>query len=365
MLHHYPLLHLNFTKSKHAKEMVPKARLRRPHGALAEGRYCKDPDAKPIDKRNSALNGKGLVLIIPTIIFLYGLFYVERMLWNFKQTAKAKINPLSRVPPLRDLSKVTSYKRPPKTTADYPGCLQFRCQKSDWCDTVAPTTYDGTEPPCCVHILRDMAREFDRVMWYLGLQYVPAYGMLLGLTRTGRFIPWTSDNDVLIESKTITKMTELWDTTKHLNHSLRFIMHEIPRICVEPDFANGQLQQWKLDEPVAVYNLKMPYVDIYKITIDERNNRVVDKSTNCIYKASDIFPIHRKQFYDGSFYQYFPNNAVAMLSHVYGRDWRVPDPAETPQGRTLCGKKATERLPSRINRLRLRKAVAEAASAIE
>jgi hypothetical protein len=49
------------------------------------------------------------------------------------------------------------------------------------CDNPLATNFDGPDPPCCVHILRDIAREFDRVMCYLGLEYLPAFGMLLGL----------------------------------------------------------------------------------------------------------------------------------------------------------------------------------------
>jgi hypothetical protein len=37
-------------------------------------------------------------------------------------------------------------------------------------------------------------------MCYLGLEYLPAFGMLLGLARSDRLIPWTSDNDYMVST---------------------------------------------------------------------------------------------------------------------------------------------------------------------
>ena len=81
------------------------------------------------------------------------------------------------------------------------------------CDNYDETNYNGPEPPCCVHILRDMARTFDETMCGLGLEYVATFGTLLGLVRSDRMIPWTSDIDYIIPSKHVANaMVDLWDT---------------------------------------------------------------------------------------------------------------------------------------------------------
>jgi hypothetical protein len=239
------------------------------------------------------------------------------------------------MPPLRDLSSVATYKPPPEIGgADWAGCLQFTCQKEN-CDNGEPTNFDGPKPPCCVHILRDMSREFDRIMLHLGLEYVPAYGMLLGLTRADQLIPWTSDNDVLVESRAFTTMAELWKSTQHLDHGLGFLFEIIPRVCVKPNFAGGSLQKWRLNQTVP-YSVNMPFMDVYKFTYDEKQEHVQDKYCGCYYNVSDVFPLHRKPIYNGAFDVYFPNNADAMLSYAYGSTWRVPDPRKGAIGGTSC-----------------------------
>ena len=82
------------------------------------------------------------------------------------------------------------------------------------CDNMHPNNYDGPNPPCCTHILRDLIHIFDETMSTLGLDYVVSFGTLLGLTRSDKIVPWTGDNDVIIEdTKTAYDMVDLWKTT--------------------------------------------------------------------------------------------------------------------------------------------------------
>ena len=71
-------------------------------------------------------------------------------------------------------------------------CTYFDHKTSNECDSMLPTNYDGPNPPCCIHILRDMARGFDEHMCSLGLDYSVAFGTLLGYRRHDRLIPWTA-----------------------------------------------------------------------------------------------------------------------------------------------------------------------------
>jgi hypothetical protein len=146
---------------------------------------------------------------------------------------------------IRDLSNYTAApvrnRNKGGKTERYAHCLRFQCMDNiSKCDNPNATNFDGPDPPCCVHILRDMAREFDRVMCYLGLEYLPAFGMLLGLARSDRLIPWTSDNDYMISTATMMAMLSMWDHTSHLEHGLSLVYDDSDRMCGSPSFANGR-----------------------------------------------------------------------------------------------------------------------------
>lgn len=81
------------------------------------------------------------------------------------------------------------------TKMEEANCLYYDCtydhKTTNECDSTLPTNYDGPNPPCCTHILRDMARTFDDHMCSLGLDYSVAFGTLLGYRRSDRLVPWT------------------------------------------------------------------------------------------------------------------------------------------------------------------------------
>ena len=95
--------------------------------------------------------------------------------------------------------------------------MDFKCNKDvEVCENTSPTTYNNPNGPCCTHILRDMLHVIDDSMATLGLDYFVGFGTLLGLTRSGRVIPWTADNDIVIEKKALRAMTELWSVSCYL-----------------------------------------------------------------------------------------------------------------------------------------------------
>lgn len=115
-----------------------------------------------------------------------------------------------------------------KPQKDLTHCLFFRCSSDvDLCDNNAQTNYDGPDLPCCAHILRDAGKLFDEFMCKHGLDYWAAFGTLLGIQRSDRFIPWTLDSDYVLPSLSIANtFTTLWDDEitketgmKHLYHS--------------------------------------------------------------------------------------------------------------------------------------------------
>lgn len=164
-----------------------------------------------------------------------------------------------------------------ETSIHNAGCLFFQCDKNaTLCDNNNPTEYNSNKPPCCVHILRDVAREFDAEMCRIGVDYIATFGTLLGLIRSDRLIPWTGDMDYIIPSKAAANaMVHLWDTNKT---GLKHVHQGINRMCMTRDFANGELAKWNVSAPDpsqtiegqmcgddggALYKCGLPYVDFY------------------------------------------------------------------------------------------------------
>ena len=111
------------------------------------------------------------------------------------------------------------------------------------CDNIYPTNYDGPNPPCCTHILRDLVHIFDEKMSTLNLDYVVSFGTLLGLTRSDKIIPWTGDNDIIIKDLTTVKtMVDLWKTTDAYKKGLNLLLEGILRLCITPKFAQGKIE---------------------------------------------------------------------------------------------------------------------------
>jgi UDP-sugar transporter A1/2/3 len=258
---------------------------------------------------------------------------------------------------LRDLSNYTEWKKPfdeGSRESKWAHCLRFQCMNNQsLCDNFAPTNFAGPDPPCCVHILRDMAREFDRAMCHLGLEYFPAFGMLLGLTRADKLIPWTIDNDYIVTKQTLSAMEDLWDSASHLNHGVGFHFDQIYRLCATPSFADGKLLRWKANETKSWYaNSVYPFADLF--SLGEPNGTTLIDQRSCYYDASSLRPAVRRAVYNGTFYQNFPQNPDALLTEYFGSSWKVPDAKKKSHGGTHCGRNrdfAAKRKAKRESRL--------------
>ncbi len=244
--------------------------------------------------------------------------------------------------PFRNLSNYTLGSMGPihrtslKQNVEEANCLNFKCTMNETiCDNALPTNFDGPAPPCCVHILRDMAQMFDDSMCELGLDYSANYGSLLGLVRGGRFIPWTSDNDYFIpNAETMNAMVALWDTKKT---GMTHLFQGINRICVNPDFASGKLQNWIKPPPsnTTDYHNELwargyPYIDLYlgrKIS-----SYIFEDWPGCPHLINDTFPTQRVKVYDGSFHQRMPANPEQYLRTYYGKTWMIPRQDKAPHG---------------------------------
>jgi len=241
--------------------------------------------------------------------------------------------------------------------SDISSCLDYQCTRDmALCDNTLQTNYndnlaDGT-PPCCTHILRDVLHEFDDSMRSMGLDYFVGFGTLLGLVRSGRVIPWTIDNDMVLKSEQdLRALATLWDVeatglkvvyppTSNKQSSRGF-----PRMCITKDFAGGQLKKWEIPTPIdsktklpkLFHDRGYPYLDFYfgnKFKYDTWG----DEYKRCRHFVSEVFPTKRYAVYDGQFALNFPRDPVAVLNRYYGLNWMVPNPHKSEHGdpRVIC-----------------------------
>ena len=260
------------------------------------------------------------------------------------RTNRISINNGSQCSILHNISKYEgSNKHTQLPTEHLDQCLFFTCSKNETlCDNVLPTDYDGPHPPCCSHILRDMARAFDEEMCRLGLDYTVGFGTLLGLERGNKFIPWTIDHDYIIESTMLADaMVDLWDAKvtgmAHVYHG------GMNRMCITPDFANGRLSFWTnkffsgstISQSDRLWKRNHQYIDIYM----GKNiyQSVFQEVRPCKHYYSDVFPTKRRLVYEGTFYQNFPAKPEQMLRVYYGKNWRIPNDNKNPHGYNEIG----------------------------
>ncbi len=244
-------------------------------------------------------------------------------------------------------------------------CLDFACSKNETlCENTAnvTTNYDGPEPPCCIHILRDMARIFDETMFNLRLDYSAGFGSLLGIIRENRFIPWTIDNDYIIPSTDVMNaLVSLWDAQKT---GMTHIFQGINRICITPGYADGKLSKWKVPPPdplttpnhAELWARGYPYIDFYvgkkvssspgyrssNIPPYESSKTMFQEISPCRHLLSDTFPTKRVKVYGGEFSQRIPANPEQFLRTYYGRSWKIPVADKNPHGKpNICPYPAT------------------------
>lgn len=221
----------------------------------------------------------------------------------------------------------------------YEQCLQYKCERENYeqCDTAIPTNYDGPDPPCCVHILRDMAKAFDDAMCELGFEYFASYGMLLGLVRSDRLVPWTSDNDFVITKQTMAGIMALTPEEKAVfdQHGISILFDNFYyRVCITPAFMEGKLAtSWVVEDDRRWYPLIYPYTDIF--VAHEEDDSIVDE-LGCAHPIDVFRPALHMGVYNNTFRVSVPHDAETILGRLYGPQWRTPDAKKAPHGDTKC-----------------------------
>ena len=239
--------------------------------------------------------------------------------------------------PRRDLSAHTTervgqqYLDAVPNTLEGSNCLSFDCnQDVNECDNGDVTNYDGPKPPCCTHVLRDMTRIFDEEMCSLGLDYFAAFGSLLGLRRSDKFMPWSASGDLIIHSaEAMNALVMLWDSQKTgMSHHYSSGMN---RMCVTPDFGGGRLYKWAyleerhrraIDEwEDRNWDSGYPHLDIYigRSVVGGKILELGARGHRCLHYYQDVFPTERKFVYNGQFAMNFPPNPDQLLRTNYAK----------------------------------------------
>ena len=337
------------------------------------------PPPSPLlrDKQHGVLVFICLLIMLPLLAIFHQL-YVLTTTPTYPLSVKRARNENSHILKtcqLRDLSNYSTskvgrlYQTLVPKTLEASNCLFFDCDKDvAKCDNTNTTNFDGPKPPCCTHILRDMSRIFDEAMCSLGLDYVVAFGTLLGFRRKGRIIPWTADNDYIIPSMDVANaFVQLWDSNKT---GMAHHFQGINRMCVTPNFADGELQKWARVKPVnqtLLWSSGLPYIDFYLgRNVTERNYQILLRSSEvshakkralrningtifgtfgqCLHLYSDIFPTKRELVHNGTgtFAQNFPANTDQLLRTFYGRNWKIPLSGNNVHGHISCPYGPTE-----------------------
>ena len=315
------------------------------------------PQSLQLDNSSSRMQAKHILRIVSMTIVLGWI--VNELHSGYTNTSKIEVSTpdksavdtavaeedslLKTMYPLRDLTNFTKTIKYSGRTFSKAGCIDFVCNKDiESCDNTLPTNYDDIKPPCCTHILRDMAHTFDKVMSKLGLQYIVSFGTLLGLIRSDKIIPWTADDDfVIFNDGNLANMAmlSLWDNSTGLN----FVTYPWPpRLCITSAFANGNLQRWSINSP-RLASLKMwkkgyPYGDVYAMT-KLTNELIGGEYPNCKHRYADIYPIERRMVYNNSFALNFPARPEDLLKRYYGLEWETPPVRKNAHGGTsslLC-----------------------------
>jgi len=261
--------------------------------------------------------------------------------------------------PLQNISNFT-WERPVNSGTElsrYQQCLRFTC---DWkktnhgrCNSWNRTNLDGPEPPCCVHTLRDMAKAFDDAICELGFEVFASYGMLLGLVRDDKLIPWTMDNDYIATEETLSAMLALRPEEKAVfaKHGISFFYDNFFRLCITPDFMDGKLaKNWKDKNEInqrGWYPLIYPYSDIF--VAREEGMYMVDE-LDCAHPMETFRPLVRTPVYNQSFVVSMPHRPEEIISAVYGPHWRTPDNQKSPHGNTRCANNQYSLLKAKRNK---------------
>mmetsp|Transcript_19392 Transcript_19392/g.33279 ORF Transcript_19392/g.33279 Transcript_19392/m.33279 type:complete len:198 (-) Transcript_19392:63-656(-) len=194
--------------------------------------------------------------------------------------------------------------------------------------------------------------------------------MLLGLVRSDKLIPWTSDNDYIASKQTIAYLLQINDEENAVfeEHGLSFFFDMwYHRVCIMPNFMGGDLALHWTDTDKTSASLLYPLVYIYADvfigteveykkedggnTGDNKDNNsnstkgqqqqkqsrtlIVDQ-LSCDHPVDYYRPAKRIGVYNNSFTVSVPQNAKGWLERVYGQNWKVPDASKNPHGNTNC-----------------------------
>jgi len=223
------------------------------------------------------------------------------------------------------------------------GCFHFHCDASvPRCDSDGGPDWDGPDPPCCSHILREMV--IDLVMFFTRYRFVyyASMGTLLGIIRKDRVIAWTADQDLIVNFTELVRLrAEKWRVLLHEQTGLTLLFEGIDRVCATSAWRNGALLAWE-DRHVSIKNIYREiyhYIDLYsQTTIAGSNGSLFYRIGNfpCKFSPEILLPYQFRSVYKNSLLLAIPRSPESYLEVVYGPRWRIPDPTRDRNGHYQC-----------------------------
>eukprot|EP01128_Nolandella_sp_AFSM9_P001601 TRINITY_DN1182_c0_g1_i1.p1 TRINITY_DN1182_c0_g1~~TRINITY_DN1182_c0_g1_i1.p1 ORF type:complete len:261 (-),score=32.91 TRINITY_DN1182_c0_g1_i1:38-820(-) len=222
-------------------------------------------------------------------------------------------------------------------------CARFitRPVSDEGCHGWEETNYDGPEPPCFTHVLRDMMREISAFLIEYNVEHYFGWGSLLGLVREDKLIPWTADNDLMIP---YTELARFYQNENRMMDVLRsrgisFLRLGSHRMCFNTAYLGGKLEGRWGDYSGFGYRKgdHYPYTDLFVTkTVTQKNGETGRYFNSCFIPDNLVYPLRERLVYNNTFSIKVPANPEGWLERIYGKRWRVPDRKQSGHGTTSC-----------------------------
>jgi len=266
-----------------------------------------------------------------------------------KVSGSACLPPKLKLPPPRRTRKDV----PKKDLYLEAGCIPFHCDAtSEKCSQPHSLDHASDILPCCADLLREMLIDLVNFFTLNEFGYYATMGTLLGIVRNDYVIPWTADQDLVVDRPDLARFR--FDDCRALLQQETGLVHlfeGVDRVCVGPSWRNGFLKRWE-DKNVSVINIYREiyhYIDLYAQTISSGRKGTVYRIVNfpCEFSPQIMVPYEIRLVYNKTLAIALPRDANAYLDHVYGNSWKTPDTTHDRNGHNHCASRVKKR-PSMI-----------------